>query len=188
MLPGETQSTHATGVYSGQAVFAGYSLTAGTVYHVTGTFAVVDASDGKVVKGQTDAFIGIKGHSGRGGGNTYTLVNGTISLKDTGLDGTLTSVNCSPSTVKALHFTTCTVTVTDLVTGATGYPTGKVVFSTTSGYGSFKPGSCYLSSGSCSVEFKPLGGSSLPVYAEYRGDSTHYRSSGRTQVYVTGSP
>src|ERR1700736_6481075 len=77
-LPGEASVTVASGVYSGQAVLSGSSSTAGTLYHITGTFSATDVNTGKVVTGSTDTVVGIKGHSGRGGGITFTLVTGQI--------------------------------------------------------------------------------------------------------------
>src|SRR2546426_10064880 len=50
-LPGETVTTYAKGTYSGQAVLAGYSSTAGTLYHITGTFKGLDANTGTIIMG-----------------------------------------------------------------------------------------------------------------------------------------
>lgn len=67
-LPGESTTTYASGVYSGVAVLAGYSSTAGTLYRMNGSFSATDANSGTVVTGTTNTVVGIKGHSGRGGG------------------------------------------------------------------------------------------------------------------------
>jgi len=185
LLPGEALVTYSNGVYSGTAILAEYSSTAGTVYKVTGTFASIDANSGKVVKGSTSGYVGIKGHSGRGGGNTYTLLNGTISFNPTNLDGSLTTVTCNPTSFLFGTSTKCTATVTDSA-NATSFPTGYVTFSSTLG---FSPTKCHLSSGSCSVQIAATAGT-WPVYASYSGDSLHYKTplTYYTELYVGCPP
>ena len=193
-LPGEAQATSASGVYNGQAVLDGTSSTAGTLYETTGTFYVTDANTGQVVAGSTDTVIGIKGHSGRGGGIIFTLVSGTITITPTGQDGTSTAVSCYPSSLTSNEgaFTICIVQVTDSNTASPTVPTGTITFST-SGSGTFWSGSthgasCILrSSGICAVAFFPTvdSGGTMSIYANYLGDSTHYQSTGRGLLYVT---
>jgi len=193
-LPGEAQPTSASGAYGGQAVLDGTSSTAGTLYETTGTFYATDVNTGQVVAGATDTVIGIKGHSGRGGGITFTLVSGTITITPTGQDGTSTTVACFPSSLTSNEgsFTICIVKVTDSNPSSTSAPTGMVLFST-SGSGTYWSGSthgasCILrSSGICAVAFFPTvdSGGTMSIVASYTGDGSHYQSSGRTLLYVT---
>ena len=188
LLPGETTATY-NGSYSGQAILAGYSSTAGTLYHVTGKISGTDANDGTIVTGSTDTFVGIKGHSGRGGGNTYTLVNGSIAFIKSTQRSSATSVACTPSSIIQGNVTTCTATVSDPGAGSASTPTGMVSFTASNtGLGSFSPTSCTLLSGSCSVNFQSnqeYGPGTTSIYASYAGDSLHTSSSGSTLVYVT---
>ncbi len=187
-LPGETATTYATGVYSGQAVLSGYSSTAGTLYTVTGQFSTIDTNTGKVVTGTTQDVIGIKGHSGRGGGIYFTLVSGSITLVATDIDGTQTTVTCNPSSVQSGDTSTCTVTVTDTAS-ASNAPTGTVtLLASNTGIGSFSTSSCALSSGSCSVSFatnQEYGAGATSIYASYGGDGTHNTSAASTVLYAT---
>ncbi len=197
LLPGEVSTTYATGVYSGQAVLDGSSSMAGTLYATIGSFSAVDVNTGQVVKGMTNTVVGIKGTSGRGGGNTYTLISGSISITPTGQDGTTTAVTCNPSSLVSTgtSHTRCTVTVTDLNTLTPTVPTGKVTFSSTGIYGRFwspstHAASCTLASGSCVVYFQPTAdiAATFPLYAKYGGDITHFGSSGSTELYVSAPP
>lgn len=190
-LPGDAVPTSAYGVYSGQAVLDGYSSTAGTLYNTTGTFSALDASTGLVVTGTTNTVVGIKGHSGRGGGNTYTLVAGTISISETPLHTTTTSVTCSPTPVPVNAPTYCTATVTDAIVGTPVTPTGSVTFGS-SGAGTFSAASCSLyGSGAiatCLVTYTPAPGTEgtqATITASYPGDSTHL---GSTSASFTITP
>lgn len=183
-LPGETGTSYDTGVYSGVAINTGvFNVVAGLVYHITGSFAAPDNNNGKIVKGTTKGYVGIKGHSGRGGGNTFTLLNGTISFNPTNLDATLMTVTCNPTSFLSGTSTTCTASVTDLAS-STSFPTGRVTFSSTLG---FNPTKCSLSSGSCSVQITPAAGT-WPVYASYTGDKLHYMSSAQGPELYVGCP
>jgi hypothetical protein len=183
-LPGELKTTTG-GSYSIHYVIVG------GIYHITGTFAATDANNGKVVTGSTNVWERIYGHSGRGGGNYYVLVNGTITFNLTNLDGTTTTATCNPSSVPSGSTSICTVTVSDSASAPT-VPTGTVTFSASNIYlGSFSSSSCTLSSASCSVSFKTnqeYGGGTTSIYVTYSGDSTHYTSSGRTVLYATAPP
>ena len=181
-LPGEPIASSSAGVYSGTAINTKvFSSTAGLIYKVTGSFAAADSNTGKIVKGTTSGFVGIKGHSGRGGGNTYVLLNGTITFTQTSLLATVLSVTCTPTSLMFGQATKCTATVTN--TGGSGtVATGQVTVSSSSG---FSPVKCTLSSGTCSVNIFPAGGT-WPVYGAYGGDSQHYKSSARgPELYVS---
>jgi len=188
LLPGESTVTYATGVYNGQAVLSGYSSTAGTLYTVTGQFSAIDSNTGKIVTGSTHDVIGIKGHSGRGGGIYFTLVNGSIGIVPTNVDGTKTTVTCNPTSVTSGNASTCTVNVTDSASSSNA-PTGTVSLSASNtGLGTLSSSTCTLLSGSCSVVFKTnheAGGGTTSIYASYNGDGTHYTSASSTSIYVT---
>lgn len=185
MLPGEALSSVDPGTYSGTAINTNvFSSTAGLVYKVSGSFAAADYNTGLIVRGSTHGFVGIKGHSGRGGGVTYVLINGTISLTPSSLYATTMQVTCTPTSLSAGMSTVCTATVADLDASASA-PTGVVTFSSTSG---FSPVKCLLSAGTCSVKLVPVAGT-WPVYAAYGGDKVHYRSSGQgPELYVSCPP
>lgn len=180
-LPGESQTTYASGVYSGEAVLDGYSQTAGTLYLTTGAFAALDANSGLVVTGTTSTIVGIKGHSGRGGGITFTLVNGTISITEGPLHDTTASVTCSPNPIAVHAQTACTVTVTDTTAGSPVTPTGSVAFGS-SGSGAFSSATCALfgtgATATCLVGYTPAAGSegAQTITANYSGDSIHLPS------------
>ena len=188
-LPVETNATY-NAAYSGQAVLAGFG-TAGTLYHVTGTITGADANDGFIVTGKTDTTVGIKGHSGRGGGIYFTLVSGSINFTKSTTRISFTTVACNPSSIIQGGNTTCTVTVSDLGAGTKITPTGTVSFTSSStGLGTLGPASCTLSSGSCSVTFKSnpeYDPATISIYASYAGDSIHISSSKSTLVSVTSS-
>ena len=178
-LPGETQATYASGVYSGTAVLDGTSPTAGTLYQTTGTFWATDVNTGQVVTGTTSTIVGIKGHSGRGGGNIYTLVSGTISLTPIlSPRATATNVTCSSASVPVNAATICTATVTDTDAGTAVPPTGSVTFGS-SGAGTLSAVTCSVSgtgaSSACQVSYTPSPGSEgqQSITANYPGDSVH---------------
>ena len=184
-LPGEAKST------TSQPYKTNILGHTGTTYHVSGSFTAVDANSGKVVTGTTDDYIIQTQHCSRHGCYyTYSLSSGRITFTLTNLDGTATSLACSPATFPAGGSTTCTVTVTDLATSRS-FPTGSVAFgiSTYGEYGTFTPPVCTLSSGRCSVIFTPSDNSvgTIGITASYPGDSSHYLSSGGTSVFVTGN-
>jgi hypothetical protein len=182
-LPGEAITTTATqhGIQ--------YALVRG-IYHITGKFTAIDANNGKVVTGSTDVYERVYGHSGRGGGNYYSLVSGTITFNLTNLDGTSTTVTCNPSTLSSGNTSICTVSVADSAR-ISSVPTGTVTLSASNiGLGAFSHSSCTLSSSSCSVAFKTnqeYGGGTTSIYASYNSDSTHFTSAGRTLLYATAS-
>ena len=183
-LPGESLTTY--GYYSGQAVLAGSSSTSGTIYHINGTIKATDANTGTMVKGSTNGYVGIKGHSGRGGGNTYTLINGTIKLVPTTQRTSLTSLACSPYSISAGGKTTCKVTVTDPGAGTSSTPTGKVTFVlSTTGSGKFSPANnCTLVSGTCSVTYTQGDNDycTVVITSKYVGDSIHQGSTSTNSV------
>ena len=183
-LPGEALVSNDAGVYSGQAINTNvFSSTAGLVYKITGTFAAADYNTGKILKGSTFGYIGIKGHSGRGGGNTFTLLNGTIKFTTTSQYATVLTVSCNPTSFQYGNATTCSATVTNLL-GTGTLPTGKVTFSSSLG---FNPITCSLSSGSCAVKIFATAGT-WPVYVAYAGDKSHYASTARGPELYVGCP
>jgi hypothetical protein len=161
-------------------------------YWTIGNFVGTDLNTGKVVVGSTNSnyTITCHGHSGRGGGCTYTYStdNGSVIAKPTLAEMTSTSLSCSPTTIKVAGKATCTVTITNLWNG-TNYPIGKVRLSS-SGGGSFSnKGICTLSAtGSCTFSWHPsdntCGSSSLT--ANYKGNTYYYKSGGKTLIGVTG--
>jgi len=160
-------------------------------YWTIGTFYGTDVNTGKVVYGTTDSnyTITCHGHSGRGGGCTYTYTtdNGTIVFHFTNAELTSTAVSCTPSSIQVSSKTTCTVTVTNLW-NSSKVPTGKVHLST-AGLGSFSNhGTCTLVSGKCSLTFHPSDntGGAVTISATYAGSSAFYKSGGSTSVYVNG--
>jgi len=181
-LPGELKATY------GQPYHAQHVLISGIEYNVTGSFVATDANNGKVVLGSTKSIITLVIHCQRGCTYTYTLVSGTITFTPTNKDPTSTTVTCNPSSFAAGGHTICKVQISD-VTNSTNIPKGKVTFSSNSSIDTFTPAYCYLSSGSCSVQFTPneehVGG--IPIYAAYAGNFNHFKSIGSTAVYVTSS-
>ena len=167
------------------------SLTGTYTYWTVGNFLGTDVNTGHVVYGTTDTNYTITcvGHSGRGGGCTYTYTtdNGTIVFKFTSAERTSTSVSCSPASVAVGHSTTCTVTVANLW-NSTNTPTGTVHL-TSGGLGAFSnKGTCTLASGSCSLTWHPYDNTvgTVTISASYHGSTAFYLSSGTTTVSVTG--
>jgi hypothetical protein len=166
-------------------------LTGTYTYWTVGNFVGTDVNSGKVVYGTTNTNFTITcvGHSGRGGGCTYTYTtdNGTIVFHFTQAEQTSTSVSCSPTSINVASRTTCTVTVTNLW-NASHVPTGTVHFAS-SAPGSFALHvSCTLVSGSCSVKWHPADNTNgaVTIGAHFLGGSGFYTSQGSTTVTVTG--
>ena len=109
--------------------------------------------------------------------------------------GVAIALHCAPGAVVAGHATTCTPTVTDLLT-TPSTPTGTINFSS-SGTGTFSsPGSsCTLApaatarQASCSVTYTPsaVGSGTHTITASYPGDATHAPSQADTAVRVSAS-
>ncbi|HEY6239112.1 MAG TPA: hypothetical protein VIZ68_08010 [Thermoplasmata archaeon] len=194
-----TTSTQLSFQLPGEAV-ASYNLTYSTyvgsligtyTYWTVGNFLGTDANTGKVVYGTTNTnyTITCHGHSGRGGGCTYTYTtdNGTIVFHLTQAEFTSTSVSCSPSSILSGSQTICTVKVVDLANSSV-VPTGKVHLSS-AGTGSFaNHGTCTLSLGQCSVSWRAFDNTigSASISASFAGNAAFYKSSGSTSVTVTG--
>ncbi len=188
LLPGETLTSSAVGTYSGEAVLDGYSSTAGTLYLTTGSFVATDVNTGLVVTGTTSTIVGISGHSGRGGGNVYTLVSGTISMTSiTTPRATTTTLSCGPTPTPVNAPVTCTVSVTDTNATTPVAPSGSVTFAS-SGSGSFSSAACALAgigaTSTCSVTYTPNPGSegTHTITASYPGDTIHLVSSASASV------
>ncbi len=98
---------------------------------------------------------------------------------------TTTTVSCSPTSVQLSSLCTAVVSSSDPVTKLTG----SVGFAS-SVTGVFKPASCTVTKGVCSVSFFPKSMGSATVTASYSGDLTgsggHTGSSGTTTVTVIG--
>ncbi len=185
-LPGEAKASYnlSYSTYIG-------SLIGTYTYWTVGNFLGTDVNTGHVVYGTTDTNYTITciGHSGRGGGCTYvyTTDNGTITFHLTQAEQTSTSVSCTPSSVAVGSKTTCTVKVVDLW-NSSKVPTGKLHLSTP-GLGSFSnKGVCTLSSGSCTLTWRPSDNTvgSVVIAATYPGNSQYYTSTCSTTVSVTG--
>ncbi|MCI4368619.1 MAG: hypothetical protein L3K09_03545 [Thermoplasmata archaeon] len=168
------------------------SLIGTYTYWTVGSFLGTDVNSGKVVYGTTDTnyTITCHGHSGRGGGCTYTYTtdNGTVVFHLTQAELTSTSVACSPTSVRVGGGkTTCTVKVTDLW-NSTNVPTGTIhLASGRTGTFSNK-GVCTLASGQCSVTWRPFDATVGPVTitAKYLGTAAFWKSTGTTSQGVTG--
>jgi hypothetical protein len=170
------------------------SLIGTYTYWTVGHFVGTDVNTGKVVYGWTNANYTITcyGHSGRGGGCTYTYTtdNGTIVVNFTQAEQTTTSATCAPSTIAPGSSSVCTATVNDTVNAST-VPTGNVSF--TGSFGSTAEfsngGVCVLASGSCSVLYtapdEQLG--TVGVVATFAGTPSFYISAGRTSIYVSST-
>ena len=188
-LPGEAATSTSLAYSTYTARLSGYYT-----YWTVGTFVGTDVNTGKVVYGTTNTnyTITCHGHSGRGGGCTYTYTtdNGTIVVYFTGADPTSTAVACAPSTIGSGGSALCTVTVNDTVKPS-AHPSGSVTF--VGPYGStagFSNGaSCTLLAGACSVSYSPpdeqLG--TVAITASFAGTPSFYESSARTSVYVSPS-
>jgi hypothetical protein len=186
-LPGEPLASHNLS-YSTYIA----RLTGTYTYWTVGTFLGTDVNTGHVVYGTTNTnyTITCHGHSGRGGGCTYTYTtdNGTIVFRLTSKELTSTSISCSPTSVNVGSHATCTVRVVDLW-NASHIPTGHLRM-TSPGTGSFSHrGSCYLSSaGSCTFTWHPADNDvgSIALYATYYGNTTFYPGTATATETVTG--
>jgi len=166
-------------------------LTGTYTYWTVGNFLGTDVNTGKVVYGTTNTnyTITCHGHSGRGGGCTYTYTtdNGTIVFHLTNAEATSTTVSCSPSSINVAAKTTCTAKVVD-VWNSSNVPTGKVHL-TSGGLGTFaNHGFCNLTAGQCALTWHPFDttGGSATITASHSGTAAFYKSSGSTLVGVTG--
>jgi hypothetical protein len=187
-LPGETKASYnlSYSTYIG-------SLIGTYTYWTVGNFYGTDVNTGHVVYGTTDTnyTITCHGHSGRGGGCTYTYTtdNGTIVVHFTSAELTSTAISCSPGTIHPGGKANCTVTVSNLWNGS-NYPTGKVHVSTFGLAGLSNKGTCVLSSGTCSLTFRAYDNTcgAVTVEATYSGNTAFYKSSGSTveDVIVNG--
>jgi len=117
---------------------------------------------------------------------------GSTTISITGHQ-TKTSVRCSPSAIRVNATTTCTVTVTDTDALSPVAPTGIVLFGHDGGLSpsGFSPDFCTLSpisasQSSCSVTYTANNTvSEHLIFARYRGDSTHVRTTGTTTIKVS---
>lgn len=183
-LPGEGLASY------GLAYNPYIALLTGTyTYWTIGNFVGTDVNTGKVVYGTTNTnyTITCHGHSGRGGGCTYTYTtdNGTIEVRFTNAEITSTAISCSPTTTHPGGKVSCTVTVTN-GWNASNYPTGKVHLSSAR-TGSFNPSAtCTLSSGTCSFTFHPYDNTCgwVVLLATYPGSATYYKSAGSLLIAV----
>jgi hypothetical protein len=100
---------------------------------------------------------------------------GAIAI-DSAIDPTTTTVSCNPASVPVGQASACTITVADSASSVA--PTGTVNLSA-SGMAYFS-GSCSVSvnTNSCTVGATPTVAGTVPVTADYVGDSDHQTSSG----------
>jgi hypothetical protein len=187
-LPGEAQVTYASGVYSGEAVLQSGT---GSTYQTTGTFYAIDVNTGLVVTGTTVTVITITGHSGRGGGNTYTLNGGSVSITESTPHTTTMTLSCSPTPIAVEAQTSCTATVTDTDTGTPVPPSGPIAFTSDSA-GTFSSTSCSPygtgATASCAVSYTPASGTegTQTITATYLGDSFHLGSPAASFAITVG--
>ncbi|MFI5418685.1 MAG: hypothetical protein ACHQ2Y_07320 [Candidatus Lutacidiplasmatales archaeon] len=185
-LPGEASASYNL-TYS---TYIG-SLIGTYTYWTVGNFLGTDVNTGKVVYGTTNTnyTITCHGHSGRGGGCTYTYTtdNGTIVVKFTSAEQTSTTLSCSPTSIGITGKSTCTATVSNLW-NSSNYPTGKVHFYSSGGGKFSNKGTCTLASGTCTFTWHPAdttcGSSTLS--ATYGGTTYYYKSSGSAVIAVSG--
>jgi ELWxxDGT repeat protein len=103
---------------------------------------------------------------------------------------TSTSVSCSPDAGTLGSAASCTVTVTDQLSGAIT-PTGSVSFAAAPAGGSFGSTSCTLAAknataASCTVTFVPTVVGSYTITGSYGGDPAHTTSSGAGPLTAYG--
>ncbi|MCI4349919.1 MAG: hypothetical protein L3K15_00150 [Thermoplasmata archaeon] len=185
-LPGEAKASYnlSYSTYIG-------SLIGTYTYWTVGHFLGTDVNTGKVVYGVTDTNFTITchGHSGRGGGCTYTYTtdNGTIVFHFTTAELTSTSVSCSPSSIPVAGTTTCTAKVSDLW-NSSHIVAGKVHLSG-GGLGTMSNhGICTLVAGQCALKWTAADNTVgyVAISATYLGSSVFYTSGSSTTVTVTG--
>ncbi len=80
-LSGDDTPTYLANSYRGTAIYAGWNANHGSLYQVSGSFSGTDAASNKFVNGSVSLLVGIKGHSGRDGGNQYLAVIGSMTIK-----------------------------------------------------------------------------------------------------------
>jgi hypothetical protein len=93
-----------------------------------------------------------------------------------------TTVLCTPSAVFVGAVSTCTIKVADTAAGAKATPTGKVSITKTGGAGTLSATSCPLSSGKCTVRFKPSAAGKTTIKASYLTKALHGPSAGSDAV------
>lgn len=189
-LPGEALTSYAYD-YSGQAVLDPSCTLLGSCYQITGTFYGTDTNTGDIVTGSTYTVVSITGHSGRGGGNTYTLSSGSISITTiTTPETTSSALSCQPSSAPVNSQAFCTITVTDTAPTTPPVPPSGAVTFASSGAGAFTATSCTLAGSgavsTCAVSYTPSPGSegTDTVTASYAGDTIHLSSSASTLLGV----
>jgi len=183
-LPGEANTS--TGLTYSTYI---QSLTGTYTYWTVGNFIGADVNTGTVVYGTTNSnyTITCHGHSGRGGGCTYTYTtdNGTIVVTRTLAEMTSLTLSCSPTTINSGK-TSCTATVLNLWSSS-NTPTGKLHISSTM-VGKFSNnGTCTLSSaGTCAFTWTPSanGCGSSTLSAAYGGTRYFYKSSDALTIVV----
>jgi hypothetical protein len=165
-------------------------LTGTYTYWTVGSFLGTDVNTGTVVFGTTDSnyTITCHGHSGRGGGCTYTYTtdNGSVAVTLTSAEMTATTLACSPLTLTSGKVT-CTATVTNLW-NSSNVPTGKLHISFPYGGKPTSKGVCTLSSsGSC--KFSWTAGPNLcgayTIVVTYSGSHAYYTSTASKAINLT---
>ena len=184
-LPGEAKASY-------NLSYSTYiqSLIGTYTYWTVGNFVGTDVNTGYVVYGTTDTNYTITcvGHSGKGGGCTYTYTtdNGTIAFSFTSAEQTATSFTCTQLTVHVPGKTTCTVKVTNLW-NSSNVPTGKVTLTSGRLGGFSNRGTCTLSAGQCTFTWHPFDNTigAVTLLATYPGSTSFYPSSGSVSINVT---
>lgn len=124
------------------------------------------------------------------GDTTYTPSTGSGNVVVNQVTPTV-SVLCNPSIIPTGGSASCTVTVTDTVTGYN--PTGTITWQT-SGTGTFYDGhanpttTCTLSAGQCNVQYdatNDIPGANVTISVSYSGDVNDLQASGATQISIT---
>ena len=110
---------------------------------------------------------------------------GTAAPASAALDGTTTTVACSPASDATGAASTCTATVTDTEPTPQGTPTGQVEFTAAPSSGTFSGGgACTIpvsatgEAVSCQLTFTPSAGGGYTISGAYSGDTTHGASGG----------
>ena len=187
-LPGEAKASY-------RLPYSAYiaRLTGTYTYWTVGNFYGTDVNTGNVIYGTTNTnyTITCHGHSGRGGGCTYTYTtdNGTIVVKFTNAEATTTAISCSPTTTHPAGKVSCTVTVTN-TWNASKVPTGTVRISTARTGSLSDKGACVLgTNGTCSFTYHPYDNTCgyVVLTATYPGNVAFYRSASSAPLSVVVS-
>ncbi len=186
-LPGESKASY-------NLQYSTYiALLTGTyTYWTVGNFVGTDVNTGNVVYGTTNTNYTITcvGHSGKGGGCTYTYTtdNGTIVVDFTKAEITSTSISCSSTSTSPGVRISCTVAVTN-GWNASKYPTGHVTISSGRTGTVSNKGVCTLANGTCKFTYTPFDSTcgTVVLTATYPGTTAFFKSSASIDISVVVS-